>query len=593
MANEQIQGVPPGLMAEPVRGVPSGVSAESVRGVPSGLTGESAQGVPPGLTAEPVQSQTAPPAAGPSFWDNTKHAIGQIFSATPEGAGSATSGAGAPELATQFKKDAEASEGPENKLTGAGVIVGGAKSAMEVPQTIGHFVAPNTFSAHPEALETKGTAETAGKIGENILEFMAGDAALKNLNLGAKFTKLGKIATLLEEHPVLAKAVEIGGNAIRTGAVGGGQTTLHGGTPEEVAASAAGGALTSGAIETAGELARPLARIFGLGGLTGEEAMVKAGRPSVTEDAKYRQALTTAAPRIAEAAKDAPLKTVGDFEDLLHNTAQDIRQKEFGPMIQRNAKQMVSAQPVAANIRAAITDQMKEYAPEEAKELEDFAVKFAKDMPLGKAESDLQYFNAQLKKFYKANAVDQNAALKTSGTVAKYEAAADGLRDLIYGRLRELGENAPEDLQQQYGALKTLERTFAKRATVADRQAPLNLPQVLSWAGGLTEAGGAILAGHPVAALAGAIPIAVSTAAKMRNAPESLIRQGVTALGKELTPQIGESLSSRAAKLGAGFAGAQAGRYVPILFSNGETREIHEEDVDKALKQNPGSKVAE
>src|SRR5207253_3239643 len=213
-------------------------------GVPSGLTGESVQGVPPGLTAEPVE---------PSFWDKTKHAIGQIFSATPEGAGSATSGAGAPELATQFKKDVEASEGPENKLTGAGVIVGGAKSAMEVPQTIGHFVAPNPFSAHPEALETKGTAETAGKIGENILEFMAGDAALKNLNLGARFAKLGKIATLLDEHPVLAKAVEIGGNALRQGTVGAGQTLAHGGT--------AGDALTSGAIvgatgatfETAGE----------------------------------------------------------------------------------------------------------------------------------------------------------------------------------------------------------------------------------------------------------------------------------------------------------------------------------------------------
>lgn len=103
---------------------------------------------------------------------------------------------------------------------------------------------------------------------------------------------------------------------------------------------------------------------------------------------------------------------------------------------------------------------MREYAPEEAQELEDFAVKFAKDMLLAKAESDLQYFNAQLKKFYKANAVDKAAALKTSGTVAKYEAAADGLRDVIYGKLRELGEDAPEELQRQYGALKALERTF-------------------------------------------------------------------------------------------------------------------------------------
>jgi hypothetical protein len=258
---------------------------------------------------------------------------------------------------------------------------------------------------------------------------------------------------------------------------------------------------------------------------------------------------------------------------------------------------MVSAQPVAANIRSAITDQMREYAPDEAKELEDFAVKFAKDMPLGKAESDLQYFNAQLKKFYKANAVDQSAALKTNGTVAKYEAAADGLRDLIYGRLKELGENAPEDLQRQYGALKTLERTFAKRATVSDRQAPLNLPQVLSLAGGAGEAVSAVMAGHPVAALAGVVPIAVSTAAKMRNAPESLIRQGVKALGEEAAPKgpsaVGSAVKT-AVKSGAALGGQtaltepQKSEWVKVRATDGNTYAIHPSDLAEAQKRDPG-----
>jgi hypothetical protein len=320
--------------------------------------------------------------------------------------------------------------------------------------------------------------------------------------------------------------------------------------------------------------------------------MVAAGRPSVTEDASFRKSLETAAPRIVDAAKDASLKTVGDFGDLLHNAARDIRQKEFGPMIQRNAKQMVSAQPVAANIRAAITDQMKEYAPEEAKELEDFAVKFAKDMPLAKAESDLQYFNAQLKKFYRANAVDQNAALKTSGTVAKYEAAADGLRDLIYGRLKELGENAPEALQKQYGALKTLERTFAKRATVSDRQAPLNLAQILSLAGGSGHAATMFLMGHPLAAAAGAIPIAVSTAAKVRNAPESLIRQGVKAMAEEASPKAPSAIG-QAAKSGVAATGAQAGQWIRIQLPDGTSVESYPEDVPEVLKREPAAKVVQ
>jgi hypothetical protein len=266
-------------------------------------------------------------------------------------------------------------------------------------------------------------------------------------------------------------------------------------------------------------------------------------------------------------------------------------------MIQRNAKQMVSAQPVAASIRSAITDQMREYAPDEAKELEDFADKFAKDMPLGKAESDLQYFNAQLKKFYKANAIDQSAALKTNGTVAKYEAAADGLRDLIYGRLKELGENAPEDLQRQYGALKTLERTFAKRATVSDRQAPLNLPQVLSLAGGAGEAASALFAGHPVAALAGVVPIAVSTAAKMRNAPESLIRQGVKALGEEAAPKgpsaVGGTVKT-AVKSGTSLAGQaaltdpQKSEWVHVQDSNGIQWHVHPSDLRRMQSADPG-----
>jgi hypothetical protein len=130
--------------------------------------------------------------------------------------------------------------------------------------------------------------------------------------------------------------------------------------------------------------------------------------------------------------------------------------------------------------------------------------------------------------------------------------------------------------------LKTLERTFAKRATVADRQAPLNLPQVIA----LTEGVGALFAGHPGVAAAASIPWIT----KARQAPASLVRQGIDAYGRELAPQVGESLTSRAAKVGAGFTGAQAGRYVPILFSNGETHEVHEEDADKALQQNPGSK---
>src|SRR5882672_263992 len=495
----------------------------------------------------------------------------------------------------------------EDVVTGLGkqglhTIQGGVALANKAAKTLDPFDSP----AHPTPqipipaaaadTETQGFGEGVGGFGENVLEYMSGEELLSGFSKVAQLEKLAQsspaISNLVSKSPAIIKKIfgSAAKGAIVCGAQGAVKGAAEGKALEGAEGGAAGGAIGGAIAEGAAPGAKALARIFGLGGRTAEEAMVAAGRPSVTEDANYRKALQTAAPRIVDAAKDASLKTVGDFEDLLHNTAQDIRQKEFGPIIQRNAKQMVSAQPVAQNIRSAITDQMREYAPEEAKELEDFAVKFAKDMPLGKAESDLQYFNAQLKKFYRTNAVDQNAALKTSGTVAKYEAAADGLRDLIYGRLKELGENAPDGLQKQYGALKTLERTFAKRATVSDRQAPLNLAQVLSMAGGFAEAGGAILAGHPVAALAGAIPIVVSTAAKARNSSESLIRQGVKAMAEEASPKA-PSVVGKAAKTGTAAATAQGVRTLVVRDSHGGIHSLPSDRLDEAKDRDPDLQV--
>ncbi len=387
-------------------------------------------------------------------------------------------------------------------------------------------------------------AEKTGGVVENVGEFLTGEELRKGMGNLVKIESWAKnsptIAKLLKNSPELVKRVLVSGT--KAGIVGGAQGAVKGAAEGNAAAGAEGGAIGGAVGGGAAEVAEPVLgagvnfvkKVLGLG-KTGEELLVKAGRPTVNEDFKFRQALQTAAPRIAE-AEPQTLKTVGDFEDFLHDAAQDIRTKEFQPMIDRHADEIISAKPIQDNIRSSVTPQMTKYAPEQAKEIEDFAKSFT-DIPLSEAEQDLQFFNAELKKYYKMNAVDQTSTLKTSGTVAKYEAAADGLRDSIYGKLRELGENAPEQLQRQYGALKTLERTFGKRATVADRQAPLNLHQILSLAGGGGHAATALLMGHPVVAAAGAVPIAISTAAKMRNAPESLIRQGVRVLGEEASPK--------------------------------------------------------
>jgi hypothetical protein len=136
------------------------------------------------------------------------------------------------------------------------------------------------------------------------------------------------------------------------------------------------------------------------------------------------------------------------------------------------------------------------------------------------------------------------------------------------------------------------------------------MAQVLSMAGGAGEAASALLAGHPVAALAGAVPIAVSTAAKMRNAPESLIRQGVKALGEEASPKapsaIGQtikravapatSLAGQAAltdpntesSFRTGSPSSNQSEWVKVKDSQGHQWEVHPSDLAQMQQKDPG-----
>jgi hypothetical protein len=469
--------------------------------------------------------------------------------------------------------------------------------------------APPQLPIMGENLDTSlhGVAEHVGGIAEQAVEWAAGEKGLKAISTVAKAPHA--VLELLEKYPRASKIIT---TALQAGTIGGTQGAVKGKAEGDTASGAEGGAagglIGGAAAEVTGPALGWLGKTLGVSGMSAEQLFTKAGRPSVNEAQKFVQALDTAGPRIAEAAKDVKLKTVGDFENLLHDAAQSIRTNEFQPMVDRHATEALAGKSIGDNIRSAVTSQMEEYAPEEAQTIKDFATKFDKDIPLAKAEQDLQYFNAQLKKFYRTSAVDQNAALQVAPTIAKYEAAADGLRDSIYGKLRELGENAPELLQRQYGALKTLERTVAKRATVADRQAPLNLSQVLSLAGGGLEGATALLTGHPLAAAAGVIPIAISTAAKIRNAPEALIRRGVAALAPSVPSTVGQA-AGEVARQGAGFVGAQVGQAVApktpglpplppgmLRFKDsvhGSIHDIPRESLDQAKKIDPNLQIVE
>ena len=79
-------------------------------------------------------------------------------------------------------------------------------------------------------------------------------------------------------------------------------------------------------------------------------------------------------------------------------------------------------------------------------------------------------------------------------------------------------------------------------------------------------------AGHPVAAIAGAAPVAIATAAKMRNAPESLIRQGLKAAAKE-TSGAAPSVSGAVIKAGAANFGSQVGQVIADIANKNDDQQ--------------------
>jgi hypothetical protein len=109
----------------------------------------------------------------------------------------------------------------------------------------------------PNILKSDGSfGQEAGGMFEGVLEFIAGDEALKTLSVAEKFGLGMKIAKLAEEHPAVAKLIHMGLNATRTATVGGAQEALHGGSSGDVLTSAGTGALTSVASEGFGALAK-------------------------------------------------------------------------------------------------------------------------------------------------------------------------------------------------------------------------------------------------------------------------------------------------------------------------------------------------
>jgi len=146
----------------------------------------------------------------------------------------------------------------------AGVGTGVTKTAAGLDRAVrgsGPLTGPEEQLQLAAAKPTKGGMQTAGEFGENVGEFFTGEELLgmvsKGLQGAQKMKAATQLAQTLEQHPMIAKLVKIGQNAVRQGGIAGAQTyAKSGGDIGAASSSALEMGATGGALETAGAIAK-------------------------------------------------------------------------------------------------------------------------------------------------------------------------------------------------------------------------------------------------------------------------------------------------------------------------------------------------
>lgn len=242
------------------------------------------------------------------------------------------------------------------------------KGGEAVHPGLGEALVPQSGLTAEKAYATPhGTAQNLGTMGESITEFMLGDEALKGLSMADKFAQVAKMMKLAEKsprlmnalhvgastakaaaelspeevelvrsHPILAKTLGIGLDALRAGTIQGAQTTAKTGSP------------TQGLIEGAGT-----------GAITGGLGAVIGGGAHLL--GKGKEAANTVA-KMTEIAQHAPSKAA--VEDQLSNAVHGAFNSELGTL-QNNLDDATSTVGMfgeGAPAQSQITAKAKQFA---------------------------------------------------------------------------------------------------------------------------------------------------------------------------------------------------------------------------------------
>jgi len=259
----------------------------------------------------------------------------------------------------RFNAYAELGEGAIKgfKETTRGTVELADKAANWINRKLGtsELHAPVPFQG--QDLEGKTPTESLSKGAEGMAEFLLGDEALKGMTLVEQAKHLGDAGRILEKSPKLAKAVEIGANALRQGTVGGAQTLAHGGTGQEALTTGAVIGATDVSLEGLGQGVKTFKNYITRGKQAEEigQNLVK----GLTEGATPEQVAQTVSKNLDAVEQ----KMYADYDRGMQDISQQgqsVPVKIAGSPLQNTAKELLSdsnaPETVATSLKGVIPD---------------------------------------------------------------------------------------------------------------------------------------------------------------------------------------------------------------------------------------------
>lgn len=216
-----------------------------------------------------------------------------------------------------------------------------------------------------------------------------------------------------------------------------------------------------------------------------EQMLTSAIKPG-KNNLRWTQDVKTASPYMKSAEADLG-RPIAGIDDALEATAaakQKIWQqvKAFmGPAAEQGAR--IDGNQIADAIMETVGPRMKQTSPELVAQLTERANAYRRPMSVNEAENFLSGkdgVNNELTTYYAKNKVSQRVA-EGDPQMAATVAEGNALRDALYSKIDQMSGPGVSQMKQAYGALTNVEKELNGRQIVYARQAPVNLPEQLSY----------------------------------------------------------------------------------------------------------------